>query len=146
MKISKFDYAMFDKAREVAKKSTYDGYSLGCVIVYKKHIIGEGANSNKSHPRQKKYNRKYRTFLKTEKPINDLGHAEILALCDIPYPIGQNIDWKEIKVYVFRISPGKSLGQGMARPCKACMAALRDKGIRNLYYTTDTGYAYEKIF
>lgn len=33
----------------------------------------------------------------------------------------------------------------LARPCPSCMAAIRDIGIKHVYYTTDDGYAYEKI-
>jgi len=33
----------------------------------------------------------------------------------------------------------------MARPCAGCMAAIRKFGIKNVYYTTDMGYAYERL-
>lgn len=143
---SNFDYRMFEKAKQVATTSTYKTHSLGCVITYKHHIIGQASNSNKTHPKQKKYNRKYRTFKKSTKPILDSGHAEMRALLSIPYPIAQSIDWSKVRVYVYRISPGKDLGQGLARPCSACRNALRDAGIQNIYYSTDDGYAYERVF
>ena len=146
MKLSKFDYSMFEKARQVAQTSTYEGHSLGCVIVYKKHILTMASNSAKTHPMQKKYNRKYRQFNKSTKPILDSGHAEILALASIPYPIEQSIDWRAVRVYVYRICRGKRLGHGMAKPCPACMAALRDKGIKHIYYTTDDGFVYEEVY
>lgn len=34
----------------------------------------------------------------------------------------------------------------MARPCPACMSAIKELGIKNIYYTTDNGYAYEKYY
>ena len=34
---------------------------------------------------------------------------------------------------------------GIARPCPSCMAAIRDIGIRDVYYTTDDGFAYERL-
>lgn len=34
---------------------------------------------------------------------------------------------------------------GLARPCSSCMAAIRDLGIRDIYYTTNDGYAYERL-
>lgn len=145
-RLSKYDYAVFEKARQVAQTSTYNGHSLGCVIVYKKHIISMSSNSSKTHPLQKKYNRKYRTFKKSAKPIMDSGHAEILALADIPYPLQQSIDWRQVKVYVYRICNGKRLGMGLARPCPACMAALRDKGIKQIYYSSDDGFVMEEIY
>lgn len=146
MNFSKFDYRMFEAARKVAESSTYEGHSLGCVITYKKHIISSAANSNKSHPAQKKYNKRYRNFNKSEKPILDKGHAEMLALAEIPYPIAQSINWGEVHVYVYRICKGKPLGMGNSRPCAACEAALRDKGIRHIYYSGDSSFVYERLY
>lgn len=145
-KISKFDYKMFEHARKIAESSNFNTFHMGCVITYQKHIIGSASNSKKTHPMQKKYNRKYRKFNKSNKPVLDCGHAEILALASIPYTIEQNIDWRQVKVYIYRICKGKDLGFGMARPCPACMAALKDKGVKNIYYTTDDGFAMEEIF
>ena len=33
----------------------------------------------------------------------------------------------------------------MSRPCPSCMAAIKDLGIRNIYYTTDDGFSHEII-
>ena len=33
----------------------------------------------------------------------------------------------------------------MARPCPACMMALKLRGVKHIYYTTDEGLAYENI-
>lgn len=145
--LSKYDYMMmFEKARQVAQTSTYGGHSFGCVMTYKKHIIAMSSNSSKTHSMQKQYNRKYRKFKKSDKPIMDSGHAEILALADILYPLAQSIDWRQVRVYVYRISPGRRLGMGLARPCAACMAALRDKGVRHILYSTNDGYSHEEIY
>lgn len=145
-RLSKHDYAFFEKARQVAQTSTYHVHSLGCVIVYKRHILSMSSNSNKTHPLQKKYNRKYRTFEKSVNPVLDKGHAEILALADIPYPLQQSINWRQVKVYVYRICNNKRLGMGLARPCPACMAALRDKGIKQIYYSSEDGFVMEEIY
>lgn len=143
---SKFDYKMFAAAKEVAETSDFDSFHLGCVIVYKRKIIASAANSNKTHPMQKKYNRKYRKFKHGGKPIVDSLHAEIAALNSIPYPIAQQLHWNEVSVYVYRICRGKPLGHGMARPCKACLNALRDMGICHLYYTGEDSFVYERLF
>lgn len=143
--LTNFDYKMFERAHQVSYTSTYKSHNLGCVIVYKHHIISQASNSNKTHPQQREYNMKYRTFRKGKKPIIDSIHAEMKALSEISYPIAQQIDWSKVKVYVYRNCPGKKLGFGMARPCEACIAALRDKGIKHIYYTTDAGFAYEEI-
>lgn len=145
-KISKFDYKMFDAARRVAETSNFDSFHLGCVIVYRHKIIGSACNSKKTHPMQKKYNRKYRKFKHGHKPIVDSLHAEIAAINSIPYPIAQQINWKEAAIYVYRICNGKSLGHGLARPCKACLNAIKDIGIGHLYYTGEDSFVYEKLF
>lgn len=143
--ITKFDYKMFTKARQIAETSDFGSFHLGCVIVYKHKILASASNSTKTHPMQKKYNRKYRNFKHGEKPIVDSLHAEIAALSSIPYPIAQQIQWKDVSVYVYRICKGKPLGHGMARPCKACRNALRDMGINHLYYTGEDSFIYERL-
>lgn len=143
--MNKKDYRFFEFARQEAEKSQFERFHVGCVIVYKGHIIGRGSNSNKTHPVQKKYN-KERSFNRNgTKPIVHSMHAEIAALQSIPYPLQQSIDWSKVKVYTFRICPGKKLHQGMSRCCPGCLKAIRDKGIRYIYYTTSTGYAREEI-
>lgn len=146
MSFSKKDFAMFDLARRAAENSTFEGFHLGCVIVYKGRVISSGCNSKKTHPVQKRYNRKYRKFNKSQKPIVDSLHAEISALVKIPYPLDQTIDYSQVKVYTYRICPGKRLKMGSSRPCQACMNALLDKGIRQIYYTTDDGFCHESIY
>lgn len=144
MTISKFDKKMFAAARKLAHTSDFTTFHIGCVIVYKKHIIGAGANSHKTHPMQAEYN-KYRNFNKTTNGVVHSVHAEIAAINSIPYTVGKDIDWSKVKVYIYRISKGHASKIGTSRPCAACFKALQDLGIRNIYYTTDIGYAYEKI-
>lgn len=144
-KFSNFDYRMFDVARRVAQESDFDNFHIGCVIVYKKHIVASACNTNKTSPKQKKYN-KIRKFNKGTKPTKHSMHAEIRALSLIPYPLAQTINWRDVSVYVYRICKGKRLGQGLARSCPGCMAALKDKGIKKLFYTTDTGFCYEELY
>ena len=33
----------------------------------------------------------------------------------------------------------------ISRPCPSCMAAIKDLGIKDIYYTTNDGFAHEKI-
>ena len=145
MKLNKKDYRFFEMARKEALNSDYDRIHIGCVLVYKGHVIGQGSNGEKTDTVQKKYN-SYRNFSKTEKPIKHSIHAEIAALKSVPYPIQNSVDWKKVKIYIYRICPGKDLGQGMARPCPGCMNAIKDMRIQDVYYTTETGFAYERVF
>lgn len=141
--LTKKDYKNFEYAKNEANKSDFHCSHTGCVVVYKNSIVGKGHNTSKTHPIQKRYNRKYRDF--NPGNIIDALHAEMMALLSIDIAVSLSIDWSKVKIYVYRISPGKELGFGLARPCPACMAALKDFGVQNIYYTTDDGYAYEKI-
>lgn len=141
-----FDYRMFEKAKEIAETSNFLHFHVGCVITYKRHIIGQGSNSSKTHPTQKYYNQRYRHFSKRGgKPTVHAIHAEIAALNSIPYPIAAQINWKEVHVYVYRISNGRVTGRGLARCCDSCMNALKDKGVRHFYYTGNDSYIYERV-
>lgn len=140
--MNSFDIKMLEKAKELAEKSTYRTHRLGCVLVYKRHIIGAAVNTNKTHPIQKIYNKLYREFTRTDKPILDFGHAEILAICSVPYPIAKQIDWSKVKLYVARNCKGKKFG--LAKPCSACQGLIKDTGIKRIFYTTNEGYAEER--
>ncbi len=52
---------------------------------------------------------------------------------------------QSVLIYIY-IYISYTNGLGMARPCPACMAAIKELGIKNIYYTTDNGYAYEKHY
>ena len=134
--LSKIDYKYFSKARQIAGISDFKKIHIGCVAVYQGQVIGLGCNANKTHPMQKFYNR-YR-----QQPDNLLPklHAEISCLNQIKH---LNINFTKVKLYIYRIR--KVQPYGMARPCPSCMAAIKHLGIKNVYYTTDAGYAHEKI-
>lgn len=137
---------MFQAARAEAMKSDYDRFHIGCVITYKNKIIGAGHNSNKSHPMQRKYNRRYRKFNCTKgQYIHDAVHAEIAAINSISYTTGIQVDFSKVKVFVYRICNGKELGYGNARPCAACMNAIRELGIRHVFFSDDDGYSYLEL-
>ena len=130
------DYRYFDKARQIASISDYKKQHVGCVAVYQGQVIGLGCNCNKTHPAQKFYN-KYRN------PSDSLLpklHAEISCLNQIKH---LNINFAKVKLYIYRIR--KDQPYGLSRPCPSCMAAIKDLGIGDVYYTTNDGYVYEKL-
>lgn len=67
-------------------------------------------------------------------------HAEINCLNQIKH---LDINFSKVKLYIYRIR--KDQPYGMARPCPSCMAAIKDLGIKNIYYTTNDGYSYERL-
>ena len=138
--ISKNDKKYFEKARSIASISDFKKTHVGCVAVYQGGIIGIGCNTNKTHPMQLKYNRYRRNKYHSESFIPKL-HAEINCIRAIRH---MDIDFSRVKLFVYRIS-NDNQPFGIARPCPSCMAAIKDLGIRNIYYTTNEGYAHEKI-
>ena len=80
LNIKDSDMRFFNLAREVAEQSDF--------------------------PIQKRYNR-YRHFNHTTRGcVNHSGHAEMMALKKVSYPIAQQVDWKKVKCYTVRICPG----------------------------------------
>ena len=140
--MTKNDKKYFQKAMQVAKVSDFKKIHVGCVAVYQGNIIGIGCNTNKTHPMQQYYNR-YRliddSFEYTDTLLPKL-HAEINCLNSIRH---LDIKFSKVKLYIYRTRTSKE--HGMARPCASCMAAIKDLGIKNVYYTTDSGYAYEMV-
>lgn len=108
---------------------------LGCVVVYKNKVISVGWNMNKTNPLQKELNT-YRGFDSTS-AYNSL-HAEVHALLKCK---NLDIDWRRVNLFVYRIK--KDGTRGMAKPCEACQALIRNMGIREVYYSTARGFGYE---
>ena len=145
MKFGNFDLKMFEAAKKEAEKSDFDRFHVGAVITYGHRIIGRGHNSDKTHPLQEHYNTLYRTFNNDSSGvIKHSIHAEIKAISSIPFVIGKEIDFNKASIYVYRICKKKPYGN--SRPCSACMAAIKDLGIRNVYYTSDFGLSYLELY
>ena len=138
----KMDYKYFSKAKQIAQVSDFPKVHIGCIAVYQNRIIGIGCNTNKTHPTQKYYNR-YRIddndFDNSESLLPKL-HAEINCINQLKH---LNINFSKVKLYIYRIRKDQPFG--MARPCPSCMAAIKDLGIKNIYYTTNDGYSYERL-
>lgn len=139
--ITKTDLKFFQKAKRVALTSDYNKIHVGCVATYKGKIIGTGRNSNKTHPLQKNYNR-FRIPEGEDITMIVLPkiHAEIDCLSQIR---GLDINYSKVKLYIYRVCNARL--HGISRPCQSCMAAIKDMGIKNIYYTTDDGYVYEHL-
>lgn len=138
--LTRHDYRYFAKAHKVAEISDFCKVHVGCVAVYQGDVIGIGCNANKTHPTQHYYNR-YRNANNVEKKyLAPKLHAEISCINSI-----RNLDitFSKVKLYIYRIRYDRPYG--LARPCPSCMAAIRDLGIREIYYTTDDGFIYEKV-
>lgn len=131
----------FSFARNASQYSDFCGSKVsrhtGCVLVHKNKVISVAWNTSKEHPLQKKYN-KERGF-NTDVSKNSL-HAEMYALVRTE---GLDIDWSKVTMFVYREHADEK--RAMARPCEACMKAIKDRGIKLVIYTTGCGIAEEVI-
>ena len=126
----------FDIAKAVSKLSNFKRIHIGCVIAYGKHIVATGQNTNKTHPMQKEYNR-YR--FEGDCRGNGKLHAEMMAILSLP----KDIDTKKLVVYTYREDRFGNLRS--SRPCNACLAKIKELGIKTIYYTSDDGFCAEKL-
>lgn len=134
--ITKSDYKYFYKARQAATISDFHKTHIGCVAVYQGNIISIGCNCNKTHPIQKKYNR----YRKPSDSMLPKLHAEISCINSIRY---LDVNFSKVKLYIYRIRNDQPFG--LSRPCPSCMAAIKDLGIRDIFYTTNDGFVHERI-
>ena len=133
----------FKFARTAAKFSDYRGTrsapAIGAVAVYKGSIVAEACNTNKTSPLQAHYNI-YR-YEPADTPCK--AHCETQLIQRIRWKFGNNLDWSKVHIYLYREYKDGSLAP--SRPCPSCMAMLRDFGIKKIMYTTEDGFAEEKI-
>lgn len=134
--LTKSDKKYFKRAEYIARCSDYKREHVGCIAVYQNHIVGIGCNLNKTHPMQKYYN-KYR---EDNDSLLPKIHAELNCLNSMR---NLNVNFSKVKLYIYRIRHDQKFG--LSRPCPSCMAAIRDFGIRNIYYTTNDGFVFEKL-
>lgn len=136
------DAHLFRIARECSLKSDYSGCGrarVGSVIVYNGSILAKGYNSDKTHTEQMKFN-KWRYKDSGNKYLPSKQHAEVAVLSKIKF---LDIDFSRVHIYVYReLRDGKI---AMARPCPACIAAIRSLGIKYIHYTTNDGYCREVL-
>lgn len=112
---------------------------LGAVLIYKSKVMSVGWNSTKTSPLQRELNR-YRGYDVDSSIAHNTLHAEVACLTKAK---DLDIDWGRASLFVCRIK--KDGTRGISRPCKGCMALIKSLGIKNLYYTTNEGWCYERI-
>ena len=133
--MTKTQMSFFRMAKNASELSDFPRIKIGAIVVNKHRVVSSGCNSfTKRHRLQVKYNRE-----RFDEPSDGCVHAEMSALI----PLVNKEDLSRASIYVYRQLKDGSLG--MCRPCKACMALIKNLGIRKVYYTTYDGYAEEYI-
>ena len=126
-------------AIDISKQSTVQQARLGAVLVSHNKVINASPNLEKTHPMQAHLN-KLRGFDPMGSGERNILHAEIATLLkrrDL------DIEWNKSMLFIARLKKNGDLG--LARPCNACMGLIKQYGIKNIYYTTDNGWCYERI-
>ena len=133
-KLKKRDLYYFKKAYEISHLSDFPRVHIGCIAVYKKDIIGIGYNTRKTSPIQSKYNTLggRKLYSNNGKPVNEYLHAEIDCLNMIR---NMDIDFSKVRLYISRKNCWNELAR--CRPCTACEYAIKELGIKSVYYTDD---------
>lgn len=104
-------------------------FKLAAAITYKKQILTVGINSMKSHPLQTEYGKNVDSIYL---------HAEIDAIRKALKIMPEEYLLK-CDMYILRIKKDYDHNwiRGLARPCCGCMKAIKDYGIKRVYYTKD---------
>ena len=133
----------FKFAREAAQWADYKGTrsapAIGAIAVYKGSIVADAWNTNKTSPLQARYN-VYR-YEPADTPCK--AHCETQLIQKLRWKFGDSLDWTKVQVYLYMEYKDGRLGP--SRPCSSCMALLRDLNIKKIMYTTEDGFAEEKI-
>lgn len=124
----------YELAKSASRKSDFYRCHTGAVAIYGNKVLAIGWNSTKLSLMQAKYNSRARGFdgYSNKSSI----HAEMMVINKIKY---LDIDFSHVRVFVWR---GKTTPL-LSKPCKACEQALRDLGIRKVFYTGTNSYISE---
>lgn len=140
--MNKSDAHLFRLARECSLKSDYTGGGrahIGTVISYKGTVLAKGYNTDKTSTSQSRFNVE-RFKDSGNRYLPSKCHSEMSALQKVKY---LDIDFSKVKVFVYREFRNGDLA--MCRPCPACLRAIKEMGIKQIYYTTEDGYVKEEL-
>lgn len=100
-------------------------------LLYKNNVISYGVNENKTHPFQAQYGRNEECLF---------WHAETRAIHNALRSNSKEVI-KNSSIYVSRAKMKNDAGNpyvlGLSKPCEGCMKAIKEFGIKNIFYTND---------
>ena len=124
----------YELAKYASLNSDFYKCHTGAVAIYRNKVLAIGWNSEKLSPMQARYNTKTRGF--DGHKFRSTIHAEMMVVTKIKY---LDIDFSQVRIFVWR---GQDVPE-LSKPCKACEQALRDLGIRKVFYTGNNSYISE---
>lgn len=120
-------------AQKASLRSDFGRCHTGAVAIYGGKVLALGWNSDKTSSMQARYN-KARGF--NGYTFKSSLHAEMMVVNKIKY---LDIDFSQVRIFVWR---GKNSPE-MSKPCAACEKAIRDLGIKKVFYTGNNSYIEE---
>jgi deoxycytidylate deaminase len=121
------DERFINLASKVAVLSAHK-FRIGAVIVQGSRTISFGINKYKSHPKQMNHH--------TAEHADSI-HAELDAI------INSRGNAEGATIYIVRLLQDGTIA--MARPCFHCIKELKSAGVKRIVYSTQGGYAKERI-
>lgn len=115
---------------DIYSGSPYERLKVVSFLIYRGKIVGFGVNSEKTSPMQKFYRKQ--TSLATIPNFIDKEHSEINLLRRTYL---KDFDMRRVELVV--ISKRNDGNFRLARPCCTCMRAIKDHGIKNVFYSTN---------
>ena len=124
----------YELAKAASLNSDFYKCHTGAVAIYGNKVLAIGWNSEKLSTMQAKYNTRTRGFNGHE--YKSSIHAEMMVVNKIKY---LDVDFSQVRIFVWRGQKTPML----SKPCKACEKAMRDLGIRKVFYTGANSYISE---
>ena len=116
--------------RRLAINSNMKMKFASCLVI-RNEIISIGANSEKSHPLQKKFAKNREAIFK---------HAEVDCIIKALKHVDEE-DLKNATLYIHRVKRehkgGMAWVDGLAEPCPGCKRAIEHFGIKKTIYSCD---------
>jgi deoxycytidylate deaminase len=128
----------FRLAQLASESSTYPKLHIGAVIVNGRKLVSVRTNMWRTHTKQKKYTPyRYNTAWEADEDVGRC-HAEMDAIIK-----AGRTDLEGASIYVYRQDMNGKLA--VCKPCGACMQAIKEAGIKNIYFTSREGYNHLEI-
>ena len=124
----------YELAKSASLRSDFYKCHTGAVAIYGNKVLAYGWNSEKLSLMQARYNTKTRGF--DGHKYKSSIHAEMMVVNKIKY---LDVDFSQVRIFVWR---GKN-NPMLSKPCKACEKAMRDLGIKKVFYTGANSYISE---
>lgn len=131
LQITKSQKKKFDIAKAASICGLHETAKIGAAIFRKSELISIGFNSYKTHTMFNNINNPF-------KKSTYVLHAEMSAI------LKAKRDLVGCDIYVYR-EYKKNGFTAMSRPCIACYTALKEAGIKYIYYTSENGFNKERL-